>query len=160
MNNPILLATDGSATATEAAKTAIELATALGAPLLIVSAWDVTYEPIGVGFGPVLPDIDRIGHEEAQRTVDGAAGPAREAGLEVDTIVRRGRPVEQICEIADEHDPYLIVLGSHGRGAVRRTLFGSVSTGVLHHAHQPVLVVPAGKTSPGFETVEREEVTA
>jgi nucleotide-binding universal stress UspA family protein len=156
---PILLATDGSSTAADAATTAIELATALDAPLLIVSAWDVAYEPIGVGFGPVLPDIDRIGHEQAQKIVDKAAAAATEAGLEVDTIIRRGRPSEQICAIADEHDPYMIVLGSHGWGAVRRTLFGSVSTGVLHHARQPVLVVRAVADDGATEAAEREEAT-
>src|ERR671931_2563019 len=98
---PILLATDGSMTATAAADTAIELATALEAPLLIVSAWDVTYEPIGVAFGPILPDVDRIGHEQALKVVEDAAAPAREAGLEVDTITRRGRPLEEICAVAD-----------------------------------------------------------
>jgi nucleotide-binding universal stress UspA family protein len=156
---PILLATDGSMTATAAADTAIELATALEAPLLIVSAWDVTYEPIGVGFGPVLPDIDRVGHKQAQKIVDEAATAAAEAGLEVDTIIRSGRPVEQICAIADEHDPYMIVLGSHGWGAVRRTLFGSVSTGVLHHARQPVLVVRGVGDDRATDAAERDEAT-
>jgi nucleotide-binding universal stress UspA family protein len=155
---PILLATDGSATAAAAAKTALELATALDAPLLVASIWDVAYEPIGFGFAPVLPDVDRLGHEQAQRIVDEAARPARDAGLEVETIVRRGRPVEQVCRIADKYDPYLIVLGSHGWGTFRRALFGSVSTGVLHHAREPVLVVRRSREAIVEETAEREEV--
>jgi nucleotide-binding universal stress UspA family protein len=154
---PILLATDGSSTAAEAAKTAIELATALDAPLVVTSVWDVAYEPMGFGFGPVLPDVDRLGHEQAERIVEEAAAPAREAGLEVETIVRRGRPVEQICTIADEHDPNLVVVGSHGWGAFRRTLFGSVSTGVLHQARQPVLVVRGRRGEGAAETTQREE---
>jgi nucleotide-binding universal stress UspA family protein len=155
---PILLATDGSATAAEAAKKAIELATALDAPLLVASIWDVAYEPIGFGFAPILPDVDRLGHEQAQRIVDEAAKPARDAGLEVETIIRRGRPVEQVCRIADEYDPYLIVLGAHGWGTFRRTLFGSVSTGVLHQAHQPVLVVRGLGDARLTEMTERKEV--
>jgi nucleotide-binding universal stress UspA family protein len=155
---PILLATDGSSTATEAAKTAIELADALDAPLLIVSAWDITYEPIGVGFGPILPDIDRIGHDQAMKIVEEVSAAARDAGLDVEIAIRRGRPVQQICAIADEQDAHLIVVGSHGWGALRRTMFGSVSTGVLHHARQPVLVVRGVKDATATETIEREEV--
>jgi nucleotide-binding universal stress UspA family protein len=157
---PILLATDGSATAGEATKTAIELAAALDAPLLIAAIWDVAYEPIGVGFAPVLPDVDRVGHQGALNVVDEAATSASELGLEVETIIRRGRPVEQICAIADEHDPRLIVLGSHGWGTFRRAMFGSVSTGVLHHARQPVLVVRGGGDARATEPVEREKATA
>jgi nucleotide-binding universal stress UspA family protein len=156
MNKPILLATDGSSTAGEAAKTAIELAGALHAPLVVASVWDVTYEPIGVGFGPILPDVDKIGHDQASRVVEEAAGPAREAGLEVEAVIARGRPVDRICAIAAEHDARLIVIGSHGWGVVRRALFGSVSTGVLHHAHQPVLVVPAARTTGVDEPMARE----
>jgi nucleotide-binding universal stress UspA family protein len=138
---PILLATDGSPTAERATETAIEHAKAFGAPLLIVSVWDVRYEPIGIAYGPVMPDIDHVGHTQAQKIVEKAATKAHAAGVQTDTIIRRGTPVYQICAIADEHDPMLIVLGSHGWGSFKRVLFGSVSTGVLHHAKQPVLVV-------------------
>ncbi len=48
---PILFATDGSTTAAEAAKTAIEFAVALEAPLLIASIWDFALEPVGIGMG-------------------------------------------------------------------------------------------------------------
>ena len=157
---PILLATDGSPTATTAAKTAIELAIALDAPLLIVSAWDVTYEPMGVAWGPILPDVDHVGHEQALKVVDGAAGEARSAGVEVETIIRRGTPVQQICAIADEYGPQLIVIGSHGWGPFKRALFGSVSTGVLHHATQPVLVVRGGDAAPAKVADEKVEVHA
>ena len=52
--------------------------------------------------------------------------------------------------MASEHDAQLIVVGSHGWGAARRFLSGSVSTGLVHSAPCPVLVV-----RPGEHTVER-----
>ncbi len=105
----------------------------------------------------MIPDLDRVGHEQALKVVEEAAEPAREAGLDVETIIRRGLPVGQICTIADEHDSRLIVVGSHGWGPLPRTLFGSVSTGVLHHARQPVLVVRQSETVPATEAAEREK---
>jgi nucleotide-binding universal stress UspA family protein len=138
---PILLATDGSPAAEEAARTAIEYAKAFDAPLVIVTAWGVTYEPIGLFYGPIIPDVDHVGREQALQVVAHATTLAREAGLALEVLVSRGNPVERICALAEEHDARVIVLGSHGWGPFKRALFGSVSTGVLHHAKRPVLVV-------------------
>lgn len=139
---PIVLATDGSPVAAEATAKAIELAEAFGAPLVIATIWQVTYEPVGIAFGTLVPNLDSVGNEEARKIVEQAAAPAHEAGVECETIVRRGYPAQEICAIADEEDAQLIVLGSHGWGTMRRAIFGSVSTNVLHHAGRPVLVVP------------------
>jgi nucleotide-binding universal stress UspA family protein len=148
---PILLATDGSPSAAVATKTAIEFARVLEAPLLIVSIWDIAYEPIGVGRSTVIPDLDHAGRDQALKIVEAAADSAGDAGVEVETIIRRGLPVEQICSIAEERDPMLIVVGSHGWGPVRRMFFGSVSSGVLHHVKRPVLVVPAAVVEEELE---------
>ena len=46
------------------------------------------------------------------------------------------------------HDLDLLVLGSSPRGPLRRTLVGSVSTDLVHHAHCPVVVLPRGVHAP------------
>ena len=53
--------------------------------------------------------------------------------------VRCVQPVEALAGASDHSD--LIVVGSHGRGAIRTMVLGSVSRGVLHHAHCAVAVV-------------------
>ena len=62
-------------------------------------------------------------------------------GKVAQTYVRLGRPVEEIVILADEIDAGLVVVGSRGLGGIRRLLLGSVSDGVVRHAHCPVLVV-------------------
>jgi nucleotide-binding universal stress UspA family protein len=138
---PVLLATDGSPTAEEATAKAIEFAKLLGAPLVVVTAWDIPYSTLGYAAVPVIPDLDKVGKEQAGRVASKAAADARAAGVEVQAFTLRGFPVEEICHAADKHDPQLLVLGSHGWGALKRLVVGSVSTGVLHHAKWPVLVV-------------------
>jgi nucleotide-binding universal stress UspA family protein len=157
---PVMLATDGSPTAAKATKVAIELATALGAPLLVVSCWDISYQPAVVGFAPVMPDLDRIGREQAEEVVEQAAQEARQARVSALTLIRRGDPAREICAVAADRDARMIVIGSHGWGAMKRLVFGSVSTGVLHHAQRPVLVVP-GTRAPLTNGASRvEEVGA
>jgi nucleotide-binding universal stress UspA family protein len=156
---PILLATDGSPAAEEATRAAIDHAKAFDAPLLVVTAWGVTYEPIGLFYGPVIPDVDHVGHEQAQEVVAHAATQARREGVEVEALVCRGNPIERICTLAEEHDARLIVVGSHGWGPFKRALFGSVSTGVLHHARRPVLVVRSGAPSHREITEERRKLS-
>ncbi|XP_005097850.2 universal stress protein YxiE [Aplysia californica] len=60
-------------------------------------------------------------------------------GGKVKTIVA-SKPGEGIIKAAEETHADLIVLGSRGKGTVRRTLMGSVSDYVVHHAHVPVIV--------------------
>jgi nucleotide-binding universal stress UspA family protein len=141
---PVMLATDGSATALQATRTAVELARQLGTELVIVSVWDIPYAPYSaMGFAPVSMNAEfaKLEEEEATKAVTEAAARAEEAGVETRISVVRGFPVEAICEAAERFAPQFLVMGSHGWGVMKRALFGSVSTGVLHHAPCPVLVV-------------------
>ncbi|KAI0221447.1 hypothetical protein LSAT2_027203 [Lamellibrachia satsuma] len=51
-----------------------------------------------------------------------------------------GKPGYHLCKLAKEHSVDLIIVGSRGLGTVRRTILGSVSDYVLHHAHVPVFI--------------------
>ena len=51
-----------------------------------------------------------------------------------------GKPGEQITRIAEEENADMIVTGTRGMGKVRRTILGSVSDYLVHHAHCPVVV--------------------
>jgi len=50
------------------------------------------------------------------------------------------KPGEVICKVADEESVAMIVIGTRCLGKVRRTIMGSVSDYVVHHAHCPVIV--------------------
>lgn len=53
-----------------------------------------------------------------------------------------GKPGESICHTVKEGEMDLVVMGSRGMGAIRRTFVGSVSDYVLHHSHVPVIICP------------------
>jgi nucleotide-binding universal stress UspA family protein len=55
--------------------------------------------------------------------------------------VVEGEPRTVLCSAAEKHRADLLVLGSHGYGAVKRALLGSVSDYCAHHAHCSVMIV-------------------
>jgi nucleotide-binding universal stress UspA family protein len=57
-------------------------------------------------------------------------------------LIRLGPPVEEILKVVDEEGCDVIVLGTHGKGFLKQTFLGSVSSSVLLRARKPVFVVP------------------
>lgn len=152
----ILLATDGSPSAAAATREAITLARALDLTLLAVAVEHITVPAYGYyGYGEIYKELVQSEHLHAQRILAETAHQADEEKVDCDTVAAKGQIVEEICRIASEHDAKLIVIGAHGWGPIHRFVFGSVSTGVLHTATCPVLVV-RGDTAVG----ELEQVHA
>jgi nucleotide-binding universal stress UspA family protein len=141
---PILFATDGSPSAAEAQREAFDLAQALDAPLLVVAVAHAVLPAVGyVGYGysNVLADLTKAERDRVEKLVARIAAAAYAAGLSCSTVAADGVPAEEICRVAVESNARLIVVGSHGWGAARRLLSGSVSTALVHSAPCPVLVV-------------------
>jgi nucleotide-binding universal stress UspA family protein len=137
----ILLATDGSPASEPASEQAIDLATQVGARLLVVSVVASARQP---------SESTAVGH--ASETRDALAAnaqaivqKARAAGADATFLVWEGDAGDAIVAAADSENADLIVVGSHGRSGVSRFLIGSVSDFVVRHAHCPVMVV-RGKT--------------
>jgi len=66
---------------------------------------------------------------------------AREVGVALESLVIYGDPAEELIHIAREKSCDVIVIGSSGKGAVKRTLLGSVSTKVALQAQCSVYIV-------------------
>jgi nucleotide-binding universal stress UspA family protein len=142
----ILVATDGSWPAAVAVREAIALAAATGDDLVALTVLKPGFPARGEIVRGGSPSAPRPGspaaHRKGERIVAGVLDAAAAVGVAGQGIVVTGYAPEQICVLAEEWDARLIVIGTHGRGPVRRFAFGSVATAVLHHARRPVLVVP------------------
>src|SRR5918997_4720994 len=133
----ILLATDGSREAELAATTAADLANATNSELHIVHVGEL--RPTVLAQTEVEPALlEREARDlldEQVRRVEEAGGTVKEAHL------RLGRADEEIVDLAHEVGAGFIVMGSRGRGRMRRALMGSASDSVVRHAHCPVTIV-------------------
>ena len=140
----IVVGTDGSETAAEAVRQAVDLAKLAGAQLSIVSA----YEPVPrrriEGEQQEAPaDVQHeIGpREDVNLILDAAAAEAKKAGIEVQTHPVEADPADAILNVAEETDADLIVVGNKGMTGARRFLLGSVPNNVSHHAPCSVIIV-------------------
>ena len=144
MFRSIVVGTDGSDTAAQAVRQAVDLARAVGAKLELVSA----YEPVPV---KRLAEERREAPEDLQwaispredvdATLQAAAEIAVEAGVAVDVYPRQGDPADAILDVAEEQGADLIVVGNKGMTGAKRFLLGSVPNKVSHHAPCSVLII-------------------
>jgi len=102
-------------------------------------------DPDFVGFD-AGPQSVRDGRAEElrqeHRELQDEAQRLRDDGVQATALLVQGPTQEKIVSEAERLQVDLIVVGSHGRGAIRRALLGSVSEGLLREAPCPVLIVP------------------
>lgn len=136
----VLLATDGLENTTLAARAAVDLAKRGGAELHVVHVWHTVPSPhfdrlIRSG----LKDAGRETLEEQVWWIENEGGTVSEAHL------WEGQAVGGITEQAKELGADLVIVGSRGMGRLGRLALGSVSTGLAHRSHCPVLIVREGE---------------
>jgi len=141
----IVVGTDGSDTAKEAVRQAVELARLDGAALEVVSA----YEPVSrqrlrdeAIEAPKDLQWSISPREDVEATLAEVEEEAKAAGVAtVRTFARQGDPADAILDVAEEQDSGLIVVGNKGMTGAKRFLLGSVPNKVSHHAPCSVLII-------------------
>ena len=145
MTSPILLCTDGSDEAMKAIAAGLELLGREGA-LVLVTVMDAPDEAALAGSGHAGPELTPEEYDQqlaeandtAKATIDRARTELLLAGAEVRVL--EGEPGRAICQLAAELSARAIVVGSRGRGGLKRALLGSVSDHVVRNAPCSVVV--------------------
>lgn len=134
----LLLATDLSEASSAATEEAFELASRLGASLLVVSVIDPG--SLLLPGGRFQTRMDQV-RERRESAAQALVERGRDVGVPVSFLVWDGDPGDMIVAAAQAERADMVVVGSHGRGAMGRLFLGSVSEHVVRHAPCPVLVV-------------------
>ena len=144
MFKSIVVGTDGSDTANQAVRQAVDLARAVGAKLELVSAYEpVPAQRLSEERRQAPADLQWAinPREDVDATLEAAAAIGREAGVTVDVYPRQGDPADAILDIAEERAADLIIVGNKGMTGAKRFLLGSVPNKVSHHAPCSVLII-------------------
>ncbi len=120
------------------------LARALGLGIVLLHA--AAPEPAFIGYdqeGGAYDRSDRAGElREEHRTLQEEASRLEADGIETLALLVEGATAQVILEQADKHDCRLIVVGSHGQGALHRFLVGSTVDALVRRAERTVVIVP------------------
>jgi len=149
MFEKILVCLDGSKLAEQIMPYAVEAAVRFQSKLVLLQ---VVPEPVAFSPGipggaplPVQTDIMVEGTKEAlkkaKRYLGKVASPLRKKGIEVEAVAMPGSAGEAILNYAHMNGVDLIAIATHGRGGLRRAVFGSVADYVLRRSGLPVLVI-------------------
>ena len=154
----IVVGVDATAAGRAALLWALREAVARHVPLTAVHTWllpvyGFTYPGLGS-----MPDVGPATARNAQDLVDDLVKQACNAVPGADTIATRaviteGAPAQVL--VSASANAALLVVGSRGEGALSRSVLGSVSSSVLHHAHCAVVVVPGHDEASGAEASPR-----
>jgi nucleotide-binding universal stress UspA family protein len=137
MFSNILVAVDGSAHGARAVAEAADLARSTHGRLTLLT---VGTRP-NVWPAPYTAIVSDEEIEDAARVVVDAAAAEVPEGVPVATVVRVGRPADEIMAQAKEGDNDLIVMGARGRSGATSLLLGSVSHALLNRSPDAVLIV-------------------
>ena len=140
----IIVGVDGSGHSHGALEWAIHEAAIRHAPLTVLT---VQQAMRSFWAGPMIypedTELAENARKLAQEETDEALGELAEDARppEVTVLGVPGLPAEEILAVAKDAD--MIVVGSRGAGGFKKLLMGSVASQVTHHAHIPVVVIPA-----------------
>jgi nucleotide-binding universal stress UspA family protein len=146
----IIVGIDGSDHSRHALEWAIREAAVRHSPLTVLTVQQPTARDWGVGVGAAVPipypyDPDlaqqalKLAQEQTETAVEKTGPAGRPSSVTVRAVI--ALPAEALLKAAADAD--MLVVGSRGAGGFKRLLLGSVSTQVIHHAHCPVVVIPA-----------------
>lgn len=138
MFKTVLFAVDQSREAREAAEKVLDIVKTYQASLVILAV--------------VEPQVDESGdppHSEQMTSPEAVSKLLQEAqvmfakeGIEAKTLERAGKPAFTICDVADEIDADLIIMGTRGMGLTEEGASDSITNRVINLSPCPVLVVP------------------
>lgn len=148
MYKKILLPTDGSEYAEKAGEQAIWLANAGLADLVVLSVVDAGYLD-ALTEQDLQEKLETSLKKEGQEAVDNFSARLMDSkcqgvcqqNVNLKTEIKEGNPADVILKTIEEDDIDLVVMGSSGKHALTRFVYGSVTDKVVRFAKCPVLVI-------------------
>lgn len=134
----IVIATDGSDGAWAAVEEGVQLAAEVGAEVTFVTARPRISSLLG---GALFQQHLTEGLSRARAALDPAEAEARRVGVDCESDILEGDPVDCIAQAARGWRADLVVVGSRGHGTVASAVIGSVSRALLTRSPVPVMVV-------------------
>jgi nucleotide-binding universal stress UspA family protein len=151
----ILVATDGSSHSKAALQAAVndfrreslQVAVVSIAPLP-VAAMD-GFALSAMSYAPVdIQSLCDANEARAKACLEEARAMLEAAGIQATYYQRTGDPADEILNLAAQQQPDVVIMGSHGRGAIERLFLGSVSDAILRRWSGTTMIVRRPSEAP------------
>ncbi|MFE1746683.1 universal stress protein [Coleofasciculus sp. H7-2] len=140
MFKTVLFPVDQSREAREAADVVVNIVQKYASKLILLSVVEEpSQEPEA---SPLISDAAMTSPEAVAELLKTAQNLFADQGIQSQTIERQGKPAFTICDVADEIDADLIVMGCRGLGLTEEGMTDSVTNRVINLSPCPVLIVP------------------
>lgn len=148
----IIVATDFSAVARNAAFYAVDMAKAVGKQVMLLHVYTlpVSFNEVPVAFDPdkLLQDIQ----EEMSKLKDQLSERA-EGKVPVDVVVKMGTFYTELQTLCERLEPYAVIMGSQGTTAAERMFLGGHTVFAMRHLKWPLITVPPANTFKGIKKI-------
>lgn len=140
----IIVPTDFSVIAENAMRFATDMAQHINASLLLLHIYQI---PVAIGEVPMpLVNVEELqkSSEEKLKALKNDIEKLTACKVKVYTEARLGDVVDELQNVCATVQPFAVILGTKGSGALERMLFGSVTLSAMKHLDVPVMVIPPG----------------
>jgi nucleotide-binding universal stress UspA family protein len=138
----ILVPIDFSDYSKGALKYAVEIAKKFNAKMYLIYVIEPVVYPSDFSMGQVsIPAVDHDSFNRSKDELKKLAEMEIDSNIEVEVIIKSGKPFVEINECASEKDIDLIIIATHGHTGVEHLLFGSTAEKVVRKAPCPVLTL-------------------
>ncbi|MFM7424148.1 MAG: universal stress protein [Elainella sp.] len=137
MFKTVLFPIDQSRESREAADTVAEMVKSFQSRLVLLSVVESAEEPPSTAADQVMTSAEAIA-----KLLEEAKSLFSQQGIDAEVIEREGKPAFTICDVADEVEADLIIMGSRGLGLTDEGAAESVTNRVINLSPCPVMIVP------------------
>lgn len=147
----IIFPTDFSKASESARKVAIDFSLKNEAELYIVNIYQMPYVRSGSFSSSLLDVIKKDSHNK----MDALANSLKEQYPDLKLIDQcvLGDPIQAICDMSEEIEADMIVMGTHGASGIEEIFLGSNTQAVIKNSTVPVLAIPNGAEFKGVNNL-------
>ncbi len=136
MSAGVIVGYDGSPSAKEAVRVALEIGKAYGDKVIVAFGYELN--PVAGEMHDYHSALKDLATKRLAEATELASGD----GADVEAVIVERSPAEALATLAAERDARVIVVGTRGESPIKGALLGSTAHKLLHLADRPVLVVP------------------
>ena len=147
----IIVATDFSSSALNAAKYAVELAQLIKADILLFNVFELIPHYNEIVIDTNVDDLKKVSEADMESFKQELL-KLTNTNINISTEVRIGKFLDEVNEICKSIKPYLLIMGSQGKTAVERLIFGGHTGNMLNKCNWPLLTVPLTANFSALQT--------